>query len=300
MRLDDDFPAAWGRTLVGTLHQDPDDGEWEFSDWFELAYPSEKDGRYGHHSGGSIAPDTVAIAVDGDIIAVADSGHIAPFNLYVYDQEYFQFLRLREVIDPDRWAEQPWGQFRPGQLLHAWDKFHGRVYFRLPGRPPLDWGFDDPGWPGLPPAMSYGGDWYDLAQQVEDEYPTDLAGEPVTASPPRLFRAVEDNDVATVIEQLAAGADPNIGVEAPFGVHESFCEPRGRTPLGMSIAECSPEMTAALLAGGARVDGGSRHAWSPLQYAIKLGKADHIAVLIRYGAAASSDTRTATLPTDRQ
>ncbi|MEV0538389.1 hypothetical protein [Nocardia salmonicida] len=60
------------------------------------------------------------------------------------------------------------------QLYSVWGRFHGRCYFRLAGRPPLDYGFDDPGWPGLLPAVNYGGDWYDLAQQVEHEYLTGL------------------------------------------------------------------------------------------------------------------------------
>lgn len=254
VRVDEDFPEEWGRTLVGEVETDSD-GEWFFSDWYAVVFPGETvvypDETWGgvarHHRQGAIAPDTVVIAFGGTVVALADTGHLHLLNLYVHDTEYYQFLRLRQVLDPRRWDDIPWAPLRPGQLLHAWDKFHGLDYFRLPGRPPVAYGYDDPSLPGLPAAMSYGGDWYDLTTQAGQEYPTGLPAEPVQASMARLLRAIHENDLAAVLEQLDAGADPNTG-EAPGGVHLSFCEPRAPTAVGNAY---SPEIATALRNAGA-------------------------------------------------
>ncbi|MGW4247768.1 hypothetical protein [Nocardia sp. NPDC004722] len=117
MRVDEEFPVEWGRTLVGEVSQDPDDGEWLFDDWTTITFPSAEDGKHGHHTSGYEAPDTVAIAYGGEIVALGETGDMSPTNLYVWDNEYYQFLRLREVLAPELWASLPWAPFRNGQLL---------------------------------------------------------------------------------------------------------------------------------------------------------------------------------------
>ncbi|WP_155981780.1 hypothetical protein [Nocardia sp. BMG111209] len=250
MRSDGDFPAEWGRTLVGEVFRDPDDEEWTFDDWQEITFPSVEDGRHGHHTSGSVAPDTVAIALDGEIVALGETGGMTPTNLYVYDTEYYQFLRLRAVLDPERWASLPWGPFRNGQLLYAWDKFHRQDYFRYPDRPPAPVGYGDSHQPGDAAVMTYGGDWYDLAQQVEREYPLGYRAEPAASSEACLIRATQDGDLAAVREQLALGTNPDIGAE-PAGVHTSFCTRRASSPLAIARQDRRPEITRALISAGA-------------------------------------------------
>lgn len=262
MRVDEEFPAAWGRTLVGEVAFDAEDDEWIFSDWMEITFPSAEDGRHGHHTTGHEVPDTVAIAFDGEIIALGETGGMHLSNLYVHDAEYYQFLRLREVLDPERWASLPWAPFRNGQLLFAWDKFDAKDYFRHPERPPVACGYADPSQPDHPAVMTYGGDWYDLAQQVEHKYPLGYRAEPVVSSEACLIRAAQDGDVAAVQEQLALGTNPNIGEEPP-GVHTSFCVERGETPIVSALNGRSPEMTDALVAAGARIPASLAYLYRP-------------------------------------
>lgn len=286
--MDDDFPGEWGRTSIGSIARDQE-GAWVFpngryADWREIVYPSEPDGTYHHGTGGAIAPDTVAIAYGEEIVALADTGHLVLSNIYALDNEYYQFLRLREVLAPQRWSALPWAEFGPGRLLHAWDKFHDMAYFRISGLPPVATDYDDPGSPGEPAVMTYGGDWYDLAVQVEHEYPTGRRSEPVTASEACLLRAISADNLAVVKEQLAAGANPDAG-DAPGGAWiSSFSDPRDESALSLSILHGSPEMTEALLSAGADVHRLRWRSESPLQFTIDRRSAEHIPVLLRHGA----------------
>ncbi|MFE3194560.1 hypothetical protein ACFXHA_36530 [Nocardia sp. NPDC059240] len=252
MRVDEEFPAEWGRTLVGEVSQDPEDGEWLFDGWRRITFPSAEDGRHGHHTRGYEAPDTVAIAYGGEIVALGETGGMSPINLYVWDNEYYQFLRLREVLAPEVWALLPWAPFRNGQLLYAWDKFHHWNYFRHPGKPPVREGDEDQSWPDFPAVLSYGGDWYDFAQQVEHEYPLGFRAEPVASSEACLIRAAQEGDLAAVLEQLALGTNPDIGSEPP-GVHTAHCSERDATPVANALTGRVPEIAEALIAAGARV-----------------------------------------------
>ncbi|WP_040810980.1 hypothetical protein [Nocardia concava] len=261
MQVDGEFPVEWGRTLVGKVSLDEDD-EWVFDDWTEITFPSAEDGRHGHHSSGYEAPDTVAIAFDGEVVALGETGGMTPTNLYVWDNEYYQFLRLREVLDAERWAMLPWAPFRNGQLLYAWDKFHCLGYFRHPDRPPVAEGYEDRSEPGYQAVMSYGGDWYDFAQQVEAEYPLGFRAEPVTSSEACLIRAAQDGDLTAVLEQLSLGTNPNTGAEPP-GVHTAFCSERDATPVANSINGRWTEITEALVAAGARIPAYLAHLYPP-------------------------------------
>ncbi len=250
MRVDEEFPAEWGRTLVGEVSQDPEDGEWLFDGWRVITFPSAEDGRHGHYTAGHVAPDSVAITFGGEIVALGETGGMNPANLYVHDSEYFQFLRLREVLEPGVWATLPWAPFRKGQLLYAWDKFHHYGYFRHPDRPPVPEDYEDPSLPRYPAVMTYGGDWYDFAQQVEREYPLGFRAEPVASFEACLIRAAQDGDLAAVLEQLSLGTNPNVGDEPP-GVHTAFCSERDATPVANSLNRRWTEITGALVAAGA-------------------------------------------------
>ncbi|QVI20952.1 hypothetical protein KHQ06_33570 [Nocardia tengchongensis] len=261
MRVDEVFPAEWGRTLVGAVSQD-EDGEWFFAEWEEITFPSAEDGRHHHHTAGSVSPDTVAIAFGEEIVALGETGGMDPTNLYVSDYEYYQFLRLREVLDPERWALLPWAPFQPGRVLHAWDKFHALDYFRHPDLPPVPYGYEDRSMPGYPAVMSYGGDWYDFAQQVESEYPLGYRAEPVASSEACLIRAAQDGDLAAVLEQLSLGTDPNTGAEPP-GVHTAFCSEKDATPVATPLNRRWTEITDALVAAGARIPPYLAHLYAP-------------------------------------
>lgn len=268
------FPPAWGRVRAADIRRPDDSGAWEMPDWCELTFPGE-DGGYHHGSRGSTPPDTAALMLDGEVVALCDCGHLSLVNLYVWDSEYYQFLRLRAVLDPARWAETPWADIVPGQVFFAWDKFHWIDYDRTER--------DDP-------EFSYGGDWDDLEAQALAEHPHDLPQPPRDDhAPPSihlLCQVIRSGDTARLQRMLDAGADPNGSTEpVPHpGVSISFSIGRTDSPLWVSVQEGTPQMTAMLLRAGAQVDARPSGGMTALHVAILRARAEHVRLLLDAGA----------------
>lgn len=272
MRIDE-IPAAWGRVKIAALVAPTEETpEWELDGWHSLVFPNAE-GEFHHGSRGATMPDAVVISLDENVLANADLDQLVLDNQYAYDAEYYLCLRLREVVDADRWRETPWNGFAPGHLLHAWDKFHHLSYFRLPESSD---------------SMSYGGDWSDLEAVFNREYPPAFAVEPI--GPPsaiELLRAIENDNLSKVQALLARGADPNAGLDhAPiYQVEAGLSVERPRFSLWESVMLASPSITKALLAAGAQVDwtpGGD--AMTALHGAITNRHFDHVPVLLEGGA----------------
>ena len=273
---DQSYPSSWGRVRAARVLRPGEDGaeDWTLPDWCQLTFPAEN-GHYHHGSRGCVSPDTAALLLDGVVIALCDCGHLSLENLYVYDCEYYQFLRLREVCDPARWAQTPWAGVQLGQVFFAWDKFHWLEYDRASGEAP---------------GFSYGGDWDDLEAQAAAEYPHSLPPPPRDdGTPPSvhlLCQVIRSGDVERLRRMLLAGADPN-GCTEPVphpGVSIAFSVGRTDAPLWVAVQQGTPQMTALLLAAGAQVDARPPGGMTALHGAIQQRKLDHVAVLLEAGA----------------
>lgn len=270
---DRSYPPQWGRVRAAHIFR-PDTDRWEMPCWSALTFPSPE-GDYHHGSCGCTPPDTAVLLLDEVPVALLDCDHISLDNLYVYDSEYYQFLRLRAVLDVGLWSQTPWAGFLPGQLIYAWDKFHGIDYDRA----------DEDG-----PAFSYGGDWDDLEQQVFGKHPHDHPAPPLdNQAPPSihlLCQVVRSGDVARLERMLAAGADPG-GDTAPVphpGVSIPFSVGRTETPLWVSVQEGTPQTTALLLRHGAPVDARPPDGMTALHGAIMSRRVAHVPLLLAAGA----------------
>lgn len=244
------------------------DVAWALPDWRELVLPND-DGELHHGTEGCKPADGILIQIETIAVAVADCRHIGLDNLGAYDREYYQFLRLREVMNQDIWAETPWRAYGPGQILAAWDKFHGILYMR---------GVDD----GM---MSFGGEWSTLEDEVNKEhFPEAIATSAPSAAD--LLLAVRDNRVDRVRELLIAGVDPNGVTQVPpgSGLALGVSMARPTQPLWEAVQHASPEVTEALLSAGARVDAHPPGGMTALMGAVIAGRDAHVPVLMRYGA----------------
>lgn len=268
----EEIPAGWGRVTIARLFPpDDEDPAWRLDDWTALVFPNAE-GALHHGSRGATMPDTVAIALDDDVVATGDLDQLVLSNQYADDAEYYLCLRLREVVDAKRWQETPWSMFTPGRLLHAWDKFHHIDYFRR---------VDDDA------SMSYGGDWADLEAVFNEEYPPAVPVV-VTAppSPVELLRAIERDDLPAVRALLARGADPNAGREhAPIRqVEAGLSHARNRFALWDAVLHASPTIVKALLDAGADVDWRPEGGMTSLHAAIANRRFAHVPVLLHGGA----------------
>ena len=270
------FPSEWGRTRCAAISR-PEDTEaamWEMPDWSELTLPGS-DGDYHHGSDGAVAPDTAALSLDGVIVALCDCGNLGLENLYVYDSEYYQYLRLREVLDPALFGQTPWGGFAPGQIIFAWDKFTGIEYTRS---------FD------VDPEFSYGGDWDDLEAHAFKKAPHTLATPPTDdRAPPSihlLCSLIRAKNIDRLRTLLQVGADPSLPTDPPPfpGVSLPYSVSRRDSPLWVSVQEGTPEITALLLKAGAPVDQHPPDGMTALCGAILCDKLDQIPVLLAHGA----------------
>ncbi len=186
------FPEQWGKVKVADLGLvDEEDGELEELEWRTLTDPAP-DGRR-HGSRGSILPDTVVLMLDDVPVALCDPAMLQINNYLVWDCEYYFALRLRQILDAERWATTPLGAYAPPTVIYAEDKFHWCCYQR--------------GLFGEDETMSFGGYWEDLEAEVADVMPLP-EGQPAPISTMALQRAVDDGDLDRVRELLAAGADP--------------------------------------------------------------------------------------------
>jgi hypothetical protein len=280
MHRDDPPPAAWGETIVIDLAPYAPTEAWEDSlpDWSSLVARNPDEDRMHHGSHGSLPVDTIAIAVDGVIAALADARHITMENQYAYDQEYFQYLRLREVVDAEAWAKLPWTALSRGHVLIAWDKFHGVQYVRTPD---ADADADEP-------TMTFGGGWSLLEEEINSRhFPDEDApmpvGDPTDAD---LLAAVRGNRLERVLAFLAHGRNPNAaGVVPPHsGLDLGVSHARDSSLLWESVHNASPSVTGALLEAGAAVDARPPGGLTALLGAILNKHDDHIPVLLSYGA----------------
>jgi hypothetical protein len=247
------------------------DEEWEVTWWRSIVFPNVE-GEIHHGSRGARMPDAVIVRTDGAEVALADAYAHVLDNQYCLDTEYFLVLRLREVVDAQRWASLPWAHLGPGEVFYAWDKFHGHEYSRAPGDATV---------------MSYGGDWADLQFYIDREHPRPgSAGLPAApASPASLLRAVRDGDVDQLRALLEAGADPDAGLDVRFEATRSVSWDRDSSALWEAVMAGSPEMVEALLAAGASVDGRHRSEWmTPLHGALAQRRFEVVPLLLRAGA----------------
>jgi hypothetical protein len=277
MHRDDPLPAAWGQTIVIDIppYEPGEAWEGELPDWSSLVVRNPDEDRMHHGSRGSLPVDTIAIAVDGVIAALADARHITMENQYAYDQEYYQYLRLREVVDADAWAKLPWTALARGHVLIAWDKFHWCHYVR---RVPED----------EEPTMTFGGGWSLLEDEINsdhfpDEPPPPPVGEPTDAD---LLVAVRGDRLDRVRALLAHGRDPNAaGVVPPrSGLDLGVSLARDASLLWEAVHHASPAVTEALLEAGAAVDARPPGGLTALIGAIVNNHADHVPVLLAHGA----------------
>jgi hypothetical protein len=270
VRVPSEFPAEWGRTKLFVLEYR--DAEWFPSDWYDLVDKNEK-GELDHSFGGCIPAETVVLAMDEEAVALGDVFNMEPINEYAWDNEYYLVLRVREVLDAERWRTLPFQQLGPGNVVVVWDKFHGIAYVR---------GQYDPTC-----SLSYGGDWSHLEEMLSRAHPPARPPERTDApSPVHLLSAVRRNDLPRVRELLAQGVSAH-DMGAPDGVRcLELGVSMGRTssPLWESIQEAAPEITEALLSAGAGVDSRIQDGPTPLHVAIIARKAAHVRVLIRFGA----------------
>lgn len=259
-------------TLPATTHLDlthTDEGDLELPWWGTIVLPNA-DGELHHGSRGATMPDAVLVRLDGRAIALADVFAHVLDNQYCWDAEYFLVVRLRRLLDPAAWAALPCGHCQPGDIFLAYDKFHGHEYLRAPG--------DDT-------VMSYGGDWSDLQQYVDQHHP--LPEGPRPAGPPSdatLLRAIRDRDEPLVRALLAAGADPRAGEYAPHEALRAVSVDRDTTALWDAIAADHPGIVDALLAAGASAHPRHPTHVPPLHAAIRGRCLAVVPVLLRHGA----------------
>lgn len=269
VRIPAELPLWWGRTKLLVLERV--ESQWCCPDWYEVVDRSAEGLHHG--SGGSIAPETVAIVLEGDIIALADAIDLQPDNVYCFDSEYYLVLRARELLEPERWRTLPWGDYGPGNVVVVWDKFHGIDYVR--------------GQLEASRVMSYGGDFADLEELVNRRHPPSrLPERRERPSPTSLLSAVRDDDLARVEALLAQGVSPR-DLGAPDGVRAlelGVSVARCTSPLLESVTSASPPVTEALLRAGVPADERTNAVFTPLQAAITQRRPEHVRVLLRYGA----------------
>jgi hypothetical protein len=264
---------AWGTTkdllLDDPIDEDGDACWWEPPSWYELVDLNDE-GELHHGSSGSRTPDTVVLRAADRPVALADAHTHTIDNQYCWDSEYYLVLRLRDILDPDAWRASPWPQLAPGDVFLAYDKFHGNVYSRTPA--------DES-------SMSYGGDWSDLQAFIDDRHPRLEGPRPTAvASPTSLLRAVRDRDEPRVRALLAAGADPEAGLDPPHEALRSVSVDRDATALAEAIYADAPGIVDALLAAGARLTARSPRHYTPLQLALANRALAVVPVLLRHGA----------------
>jgi hypothetical protein len=270
MRFPEPPPKAWGNTKVGLL-ETTSDGTHCFASWQELVDPPDT-GIRSHGSMGSIPADTVLVAIADELIALADVFHVKLENLYAYDAEYYVVLRIREILDRELWNASPWKNFGPGNVVHAWDKFHRHDYFRTEDEVDLH--------------MSYGGDWFHLEDTTNDHYPPEKLPNTSLPTRARLLTAIREGNTSRVLELLGAGAtaSDDLSPEGITALDLRVSIPRDRSPLWESIQNAPAEVTEALLAAGAAVDARPEGGLTALHGAILAHKPDHARVLLRFGA----------------
>lgn len=269
MHLRDEPAPEWGRTKPVSLELV--DGEWWCSDWYD-AVDAPAEGLH-HGSGGSIPADTVLVTLSDEVIALAHVFNFEAENAYCFDSEYYLVLRVREVLEPERWRELPWRDHAAGNVVHVWDKFHGVHYLR--GQ--LEAGR----------VMSYGGDFADLEELVGRELPPPRPPLHVERpSPTSLLTAVREGDLAWVESLLARGVSPH-DEGVPDGVRAlelGVSVARPTSPLLESIASGGPELTRALLRAGAGPNEHHTGVMGPLHYAVVQRRPEHVRLLLEHGA----------------
>lgn len=275
MRADQPFPATWGQTLLLELlpHEPGEAWEEQLPSWTDLVVRNPAEGEMHHGSGGSLPVDTIVIAVDGAVAALADARHLGLENLYADDFEYYQYLRLRAVVDEAAWRRLPWAWLAPGNLLLAWDKFHGIMYVRRPDEDP---------------TMSFGGGWSLLEQEVHGAHFSDGPAPPCAAPPTEadLLAAVRADQLGRVRDLLRHGVAPEATAVVPpgSGLALGFSCARHAGILWESVHHASPAVTEALLVAGAEVDARPEGGLTALLGAIVNRRHEHVPVLLRYGA----------------
>lgn len=269
------FPPAWGVVRVAALIPpwDSTEGVWEMPDWTAATFPSQ--GTYHHGSTGSTAPDTLVLTLDGAPVAACDSRHISLENLYRYDCEYYQFLRLRAVLDSGAWSDTPWAVFSSGQVFFAWDKFIDLAYDRAESDPI---------------EMSYGGGWDELEACAFCRYPFARAltaaerQQPSTLTLRAWIRFGDPTRLRALLEAWAQA--PGVDLPAWMARHGGgVCG----SPLSLAVAGDPPELTSILLDFGAPTDltavmRKTIAGQSVLLAAIKSRRWAHVPILVRHGA----------------
>lgn len=240
-----------------------DSGDLALPDWYDVVFRNVA-GELHHGSEGCRLPDTVVIRFEGRAVALADAFSLLLDNQYCWDTEYYLILRVRQVLITNAWNRLPWGHLEAGDVFYAWDKFHGLDYSRTAM---------------AEQDMSYGGDWNDLQMLIDQMHPHSAGPRPVGGvSSATLLRAVRSGDVARVRALLAAGADPNAGINAPDAALRSVSVDRDSTALWEAILAGSQPMVEALLEAGAAVNA------TLLQLAVVNERYSVIPLLLRFGA----------------
>lgn len=220
-----DTAPEWGVTTYFDVEEPDEDGNREGPWWGEIVLPPRK-GKQHHGSTGSVLPDTVVVRPRGGApVALADPFAYVLENQYCVDGEYYLLVRVREVLDEDGWGALPWGHLGPGDVFYAWDKFHHHEYSRADGAAERE-------------PMSYGGDFRDLQLLVDADHPHPAGPRPVGGvCDASLLRAVRHNDLDLVRRLLAAGADPDAGLEVPDEAIRSVSWDRDSTALAEAVSE---------------------------------------------------------------
>lgn len=277
MKTTDEMPKEWGVTRVAELRVPGDDTAVELPWWQEFMLPGE-DGRYHHGSSGSTAPDTVVLAIDGAVVALADAVPLHLANLYADDSEYMLAVRLREVVDAAAWATLPWAAFAPPTVVYAVDRFHGTTWAREPE---------------VEVDLTYGGGWDDFQAEADAECPPAVVATPwrdrtLAPSDGALLSAVRSGDAAGLRAMLAAGGNLLAGEVAP--------EVRGGVAMGVSHAWHHSLLVTAAMSGTLEVLEVLLEAAATrpemrgeltraLETATCNHREEHVALLRRYGAA---------------
>jgi hypothetical protein len=294
------LPAAWGTTIVVDIPAYEPTDAWRdaLPDWSDLVVRNPDEDRLHHGSNGSLPVDTIAIAVDGVIAALADSRHITMENQYAYDQEYFQYLRLRDVLDAAAWARLPWAALSRGHVFLAWDKFHGCDYVRTVQPPAAAAAAATAAAAAAAAAtadtvaedetMTFGGSWSLLEDEINARHFPDEPA-PLPVGPPTdadLLSAVRGDRLDRVRALLEHGRDPNAAAQVPphSGLDLGVSHARDSSLLWESVHHASPAVTAALLDAGAAVDARPPGGLTALLGAILNDHTDHVPVLLAHGA----------------
>lgn len=297
--MSSEWPEAWGTVRVvdvgefldaraaagdaaprsrGELDGDDDEDGWA-GWWSQWAFPGEG-GRYGHNTPCSVCPDTGVLLVHGELVALLDVVHLVIENHYVYDAEYYQALRVREIVDARRWSELPAAPYGVGDVVFAWDKYNSIDYTRTPD---------------ADPRLSFGGEWSDVQALVDEKLG------PVPGAAPRsagaslfaLIRAIEAGDAARVGEILDAGVDPTGGAEAPTdrNIQLVFTTHKSSTPLWETINCANPEVLRAMLERGADPSHQPPGAQALVHGAVRANRPEHLRLLLAAGADARATWR---------